>query len=119
MCCSMRNCNALFVFFSFCNVLFFCWTMVFIFLRLLDLGDGLMRLIVSTMENCYINWKKKRLSCLLSCPHQTHNRISVYPVYIISYLYPVSYPIMSLFYSDHQTDPKCLECTSGMLDSII
>jgi len=33
------------------------------------------------------------ISCLLSCAHQTHDRINVYHVIIISY-------------SDHQTDPK-------------
>jgi len=48
------------------------------------------------------------ISCLLSCAHQIHDRINVYHVLIISYLHPALYHIMSLSYSDHQTDPKGL-----------
>jgi len=43
------------------------------------------------------------ISCLLSCAHQTHDRINVYHVFIISYLYPVLNHIMPLSYRDHQT----------------
>jgi hypothetical protein len=48
------------------------------------------------------------ISCLLSCDHQTYDRISVYPIYIISCLYPIIYHILSLSYPDHQTGPKCI-----------
>jgi len=44
--------------------------------------------------------------CLLSCAHQTHDKINVYHVLIISYLYLTLYHIMSLSYPDHQTDLK-------------
>jgi len=44
------------------------------------------------------------LSCLLSCV--SHDMISIYPVYIILCLYPVSYHIISLSYHDHQADPN-------------
>ena len=46
------------------------------------------------------------ISCLLSCAHQTHDRINVYHVIIISYLYSALYHILSLCYPDHQTDTK-------------
>jgi hypothetical protein len=42
---------------------------------------------------------------LLSCDHQTHDMISVYPIHIISCLYPALYHIISISYHDHQTDP--------------
>jgi hypothetical protein len=48
------------------------------------------------------------LSTFLSCVHQTHDRISVYPITIISYPYPASYHIMSLSYHVHQTGPKSI-----------
>ena len=38
--------------------------------------------------------------------HQTHDRINVYPVTIISYPYAASYPILSLSYPAHQTGSK-------------
>jgi len=38
---------------------------------------------------CAPSTKKKK-----SCVHQTHDRENVYPVIIISYLYPTFYPIM-------------------------
>jgi hypothetical protein len=44
--------------------------------------------------------------------HQTHDRITennYYPAYIISYLYPVLYPIMTLPYPAHQTGPYILQ----------
>jgi len=41
------------------------------------------------------------ISCLLSCAHQTYDRINVYHVIIISYLYPALYHIMLLSYPDH------------------
>jgi len=47
---------------------------------------------------------------LLSCVHQTHDRIYVYHVLIISYLYPALYHILSLSYLGHQTEPKSV-CT--------
>ena len=46
------------------------------------------------------------ISYLLSCAHQTHDRINVYHVLIISYLYPTLYHILPLSYLDYQTDPK-------------
>jgi len=46
------------------------------------------------------------ISSFLSCVHQTHDRIDVYSVTIISYPYPISNPIMSLSYHAHQTGPK-------------
>jgi hypothetical protein len=76
-----------------------CWTLVMDWWGWLCLQWKIVILIL----------KKKSYLFLLSCPHQTHNRISVYPVYIISYFYPVSYPIMSLSYHDHQTGPKGLK----------
>jgi len=45
------------------------------------------------------------ISCLLLCAHQTHDRINVYHVLIISYLYPALYHIPPLSYPDHQTKP--------------
>jgi len=45
--------------------------------------------------------------------HQTHDRIRVYPVTIISYLYEISYPIMFLSYHVHQTDPKKISIGFG------
>jgi hypothetical protein len=44
--------------------------------------------------------------------HQTRDTITednYYPAYIISYLYPVLYPIMTLSYPVHQTDPYILQ----------
>jgi len=49
---------------------------------------------------------------LLSYAHQTHDRINVYHVLIISYLYPALYHILPLFYPDHQTGPKSLICNN-------
>jgi len=46
------------------------------------------------------------ISCLLSCVHQTYDRINVYHVLIISYLYPALYHIRLLSYHNHQTGPK-------------
>jgi hypothetical protein len=43
------------------------------------------------------------ISCLLSGWHQTLDRISAYPVYILSCQYPTLYHILSLSYPDHQT----------------
>lgn len=40
---------------------------------------------------------------------QTHERISVYPVTILSYCYPFSNLIMSLSYPTHQTGRKTLK----------
>jgi len=48
------------------------------------------------------------LSSFLSCVHQTHDRINVYPITIITYPYPASYPIMYLLYLVHQTTPYLL-----------
>jgi len=45
---------------------------------------------------------------MLSCVYQTHDMISIYPLYIISCLYPVSNHILSLSYPDHQTDPNMI-----------
>ena len=42
---------------------------------------------------------------LLSCVYQIHDKINVYHVSIIFYLYSVLYHTLPLFYSDHQTDP--------------
>jgi len=39
---------------------------------------------------------------LLSCTHQTHDKINAYYVHIISCLYRISYPIISLSYTNHQ-----------------
>ena len=41
------------------------------------------------------------ISCLLSCAHQTHDKINAYHVNIISFLYPTSYHILSISYADH------------------
>jgi len=50
------------------------------------------------------------ISCLLSCVHQTHDRINIYHVLIISYLYPILYHIMLLSYPDYQTGLyNCIE----------
>ena len=60
------------------------------------------------MSEIYIKNIIRLLSCLLSCLHQTYDRITVdnyYPAYIISYPYPVSYPILTLSYPAHQTGP--------------
>ena len=48
--------------------------------------------------------------CLLSCAHQTHDRINVYHVLITSYLYSALYHILPLSYLDHQTGPHSLAC---------
>lgn len=56
------------------------------------------------------------ISCLLLCAHQTHNRINVYHVIIISYLYLTLYYILHLSYPDHQTDPKLLSLTPLLLN---
>jgi len=49
------------------------------------------------------------ISYLLSYAHQTHDRINVYHVLIISYLYPALYHILPLSYPDHQTGPYGLK----------
>jgi len=54
------------------------------------------------------------ISCLLSRADQTHDRINVYHVHIISCKYPALYHNISLSYPDHQTDSK-----HGNNDSVI
>jgi len=52
------------------------------------------------------------LSCLLSCVYQTHDMISIYPLYIISCLYSVSYHILTIkrtFIAQKKTNLNCIE----------
>jgi hypothetical protein len=58
------------------------------------------------MSEIYIKNIVRLLSCLLSCLHQTYDKITVdnyYPAYVISYSYPVLYSILTLSYPAHQT----------------
>jgi len=60
----------------------------------------------------HIWYDKIMLSSFLSYVYQTHDRISVYHVTIISHLYPFSNHILSLSYHVHQTDPECIDWLS-------
>jgi len=55
------------------------------------------------MVSLSFNYNKNAIMFIIVY-HQTHDMISIYPLYIISCLYPVSYHIISLSYPDHQTD---------------
>jgi len=58
--------------------------------------EGFTSYQVNSASNIW--YDKITISSFLSCVHQTHNMIDVYPITIISYPYPISNPIMSLSY---------------------
>jgi len=81
-------------------------------------GDGGSATVFKDNESGLMEWRRRRtteMNIMQRCwffimsvtsVHRTHERISVYPVIILSYLYPFSNPIMSLSYHVHQTGPE-------------
>jgi len=57
--------------------------------------------------------------CLLSCVHQTCDMINVYHVYIISYLYRVSYHILSFLLKKKSYSISIISCAPNRPLSIM